>query len=373
MPYNKNKTVNSHTKALAQQNTPNQKSPDMSKIKQIKPIMRENEESKYASIIKSVLSCPACQKTLAGPLTLNCGHMMCEDCFNGSQEPAASELKCPDCGDKHDLKSSKPLHVDAVFQLLQKLDLKEAKNQISRYCVKHEELRDNRTEKKELERSCRNSNWKLNYDSPEFVNMVSRLDSDNMPYANELVLKSDVFKWKNGFQVESDVCFSEGLRWAVVVTPCRDDGDGSLPKPLNFNLGLICKGWADKTSTKPLTRAKLNVWLTINNLNDCQLTYNSGPRSVKFDNLSDARKRSQNVVCNVMQMNKLKDVKNGWIEGGVLTIVCRFKVPKKMIKLNLAQMQQLGLNVVVPQQNQDATTKQSCGGESSEHRKESTS
>ncbi|XP_075247447.1 uncharacterized protein LOC142340638 [Convolutriloba macropyga] len=329
----------------------------------------KGKDSKDATckMVESTLVCGACEKMLMDPVILNCVHMICAACLTGYREPSASEIGCPSCSAKHDIKGAKPLQVIAVNELLKNLTLNSEVKDSERCCVRH---RDEELPDESLKSVCRNVTWKLNYESPEFAKLVQQLDSDKMPYLSELVLKSDVFKWKNGYPIESEVCFSEGLRWAIVVTPCRDDGNTSFSKALTFNLGLTCKGWADKSCKKPLTKAKLNVWFTINNLNDCALTYNSGPRCCKFDNLADARKRTSNVVCNVIPTSKLRDVSQGWIEGGYVSIVCRFKVPKKMIKLNLAQMQQLGLSIGTTDAPKACAP---VGTDGSEHRKESSS
>ncbi len=338
-------------------NDSSKQKPTVKEAKDGKNVVTESR-SEVAGIVESCLSCVLCCKTLCDPMMLICGHLMCTKCFQGYQVPLSSEGQCPHCQSNYDLKVSKPLFVHAVTDLLAKLQLKKESTS-SDACLVHKEASNLNGEKPvNAPEVCRNVNWKLNFESLEFARALNVVNTDQMPYANEISVESDVYKWKNGYAVESNVCFHEGLRWALTILPCRNDANSSLPKPLTFNLGIICKGWANPFCNKPLNKAKLNVWFTIENLNDCSLNYNSGPRCVKFDSLSEARKRSAVVVSNVLPINKVRDLSQGWIQNGFISIVCKFKVPKKFIKVNLAQLQQPKIRTEYPVESSKAKTEE---------------
>eukprot|EP00468_Gymnochlora_sp_CCMP2014_P004691 CAMPEP_0167761352 /NCGR_PEP_ID=MMETSP0110_2-20121227/12120_1 /TAXON_ID=629695 /ORGANISM="Gymnochlora sp., Strain CCMP2014" /LENGTH=243 /DNA_ID=CAMNT_0007648017 /DNA_START=38 /DNA_END=766 /DNA_ORIENTATION=+ len=45
--------------------------------------------------LKSMFECPVCRQLFYDPVTLNCGHSLCEECMMGYLEKAAGRCKCP--------------------------------------------------------------------------------------------------------------------------------------------------------------------------------------------------------------------------------------------------------------------------------------
>ena len=309
------------------------------------------------NLIESHFKCVLCCNLLSQPVSLPCGHMFCAKCLLGYKDPSESSLRCPHCFVSHQMTSSfqssakgatatntsttTPVH--AVAEFLEQLDLNGSLVHMSGYghrnltvCLKHQKRKDPlSTENSE----CGNVNWKVNFNRCQ---SSSNGNDDRLPFVYEMRLWTDVSEWKNGYPVESAVYMAEGLRWTLAVIPTRgDDNDerrgGNIEKPTSFSLAVFCKGWADKTCRKPLSKpVKLSVWITINHANDCSFSYNSGARLCKFDHLDDARKRSAVVVSKVMQVSKLRSYTEGWLQlNDSLSLVCKFKVPKKMVKLNV--------------------------------------